>query len=83
MSDFKHELKQNIIKSLKLKVKPEDIINEDPLFNDGLGLDSIAALELLLMLEESYGIILDNPEEEKQIMYSIDTLAEFVKQHKK
>ena len=49
------ELKQRIIESLNLEeVKPEDIPNDDPLFGEGLGLDSIDALELIVMLKDKF-----------------------------
>jgi acyl carrier protein len=78
------ELKTEIIKSLKLEtVKPDDIKPESPLFVEGLGLDSIDALELIVMLEKKYGIKIETAEEGKKIMYSINTMAEYVTKNRK
>ena len=71
------ELKQEIIKVLNLEeMTPEDIDNEAPLFGEGLGLDSIDALELIVMIEKNYGIRLANPAEGKAIFQSVATIAE-------
>ena len=75
------ELKQMIIESLELEeISPEDIIDGEPLFGEGLGLDSIDALELGMALKRKYNITLSsNKEENKKYFYSVDTLAEFVR----
>ena len=74
------ELKEALIEALNLEdVTPDEIDNEAPLFGDeGLGLDSIDALEIILVLERNYGIRIANPAEGKSIFYSIRTLAEFI-----
>ena len=71
------EVKGKLIEELNLEeITPEDIDNEAPLFGDeGLGLDSIDALEIILILEREYGIKIENPSEGKQIFYSVRTLA--------
>ena len=62
-----NELKTRIIEALKLAdLKPEDIDADAPLFGEGLGLDSIDALELMLLLEKNYGIKLKNPAEARR-----------------
>ncbi|MEG2494015.1 MAG: phosphopantetheine-binding protein, partial [Rikenellaceae bacterium] len=61
----------------------EEIDNKAPLFGDGLGLDSIDALEIILILEKSYGIRLENPSKAKEIFFSIDTLADFISTNRK
>lgn len=74
-----NELKTKIIEALKLAdLKPEDIDTDAPLFGDGLGLDSIDALELMLLLEKNYGIRLKNPAEGKEVFKSVRTMAEYV-----
>ena len=74
-----NELKTKIIEALKLDgIKPEDIDTDAPLFGDGLGLDSIDALELMLLLEKNYGIRLKNPAEGKEVFKSVRTMAEYV-----
>lgn len=79
--ELKNELKKLIIESLTLEeITPEDIINSEPLFGEGLGLDSIDALELGMALKKKYNITLENDKEENQkYFYSIDTLADFVR----
>jgi len=75
-----NELKTKIIEALKLvDLKPEDIDADAPLFGEGLGLDSIDALELMLLLEKSYGIKLKNPAEGKEVFKSVRTMAEYIK----
>jgi acyl carrier protein len=77
-------LKEQIIETLNLEeITPADIENDAPLFGDGLGLDSIDALELILLLERQYGIHIENPTEARPIFASISTLAEFVHNNKK
>lgn len=74
-----NELKTKIIEALKLAdLKPEDIDTDAPLFGEGLGLDSIDALELMLLLEKNYGIRLKNPAEGKEVFKSVRTMAEYV-----
>lgn len=74
------ELKEALIESLNLEdITPDEIDNEAPLFGDeGLGLDSIDALEIILILERNYGIRIANPAEGKSIFYSVCTLADFI-----
>ncbi len=80
MEELVLELKKQIIEGLNLEdVQPEDIENDAPLFGEGLGLDSIDALELIVMMEKSYGIKIKDPSAGKEIFKSINTMAEFVK----
>lgn len=73
------DLKKYIIEELNLEdLTPEDIDAEAPLFGSGLGLDSIDALEIILILEKYYGIKLANSVEVKPIFYSVKTLAEYI-----
>lgn len=84
MEALKTELKEHIIEQMNLEdVQVGDIVDSEPLFGDGLGLDSIDALELIVMLETHYGIKVANPEEGKVIFESINSLAEFVDANKK
>jgi len=83
MDELINELKKKITEQLNLEdVKPEDIDPKAPLFGSGLGLDSIDALELIVLLEKNYGLKLDNPEEGKHIFHSIQSMAEFISAHK-
>ncbi|MCC8036377.1 MAG: phosphopantetheine-binding protein [Rikenellaceae bacterium] len=79
MEKLMQELKERLIEALNLEeITPEDIDNEAPLFGEGLGLDSIDALEIILILEKDYGIRLENPAEAKPIFYSVKTLADYI-----
>lgn len=79
MEALKQELKEKIIAVLNLEdISPEDINDNDALFGDGLGLDSIDALELIVMLDKDYGIKLVDPKEGKSIFQSIDTMAKYI-----
>ena len=72
-------LKEQIIDALNLEeITPEDIDNEAPLFGEGLGLDSIDALELIVILDKFYGIKLANPAEGKAIFKNISTIADYI-----
>ena len=65
------------------EMTPEDIDTDAPLFGDGLGLDSIDALELIVLLEKKYGIKLENSAEGKSIFKKVRTIAEYVSEHRK
>ncbi|MBO4602691.1 MAG: acyl carrier protein [Salinivirgaceae bacterium] len=85
MEELIEKLKGELIAELNLEeIKPADIDAEAPLFGDGgLGLDSIDALEIILILERNYGIKIDNPAQGKEIFYSVKTLAEYITAHQK
>ena len=78
------ELKQKVIDVLNLEELSAEEINENtPLFGaDGLGLDSLDALELLVLLATDYGIRLSDPKQGKEIFYSIATMAEYIQKHR-
>ena len=83
MEELKLQLKQQIIEALNLEdVRPADIENDAPLFGDGLGLDSIDALELIMILDKNYGIKFASKSESKEALLSIDAMAEYVSQHR-
>lgn len=83
MEQLTLKLKEEIIEVLNLEdVKPEDIDNDAPLFGEGLGLDSVDALELIVLLEKNYGIKLDNPDMYKGIFKSVKVMAEYVAEHR-
>ena len=76
------DLKAQIIAQLNLQdVKPEDIADDHPLFKEGLGLDSIDALELIVLLQQHYKIKLSNAEEGPKVFYSVKTMAEYITAH--
>ena len=79
MEELIQNLKEQLIEALNLEeITPDDIDAEAPLFGDGLGLDSIDALEIILILEKNYGIRLENTAEAKPHFYSVKTLAEYI-----
>ena len=79
MEDLILELKEKIIDALNLEeMTPEEIKTDEALFGGGLGLDSIDALEIIVLLEKNYGIKLANPSEGKVIFKSVRTIAEYV-----
>ncbi|MDR2011304.1 MAG: phosphopantetheine-binding protein [Bacteroidales bacterium] len=83
MEELILELKKEIIEVLNLEgVKPEDIDNNSPLFVDGLGLDSIDALELIVLMEKNYGIKLANAAEGREIFKSVSVMAEYIEKNR-
>ena len=84
MEELILELKQQIIEALNLEeMTPDEIDADAPLFGDGLGLDSIDALELIVLMEKRYGIKLASPTEGKSIFKSVRTIAEYVNENRK
>jgi len=80
MEDLKEELKKQLIEQLNLEeISPADIDDDTLLFSDkGLGLDSIDALELIVLLEKYHGIQVTKPEEGKEVFRSINSMAEYI-----
>ena len=77
------ELKKLIINTLKLEdISPDDIEADAPLFGEGLGLDSIDALELVVALEKTYNVFIPDSEVGKKVFRSVNALADFVKTHR-
>ncbi|WP_255406408.1 phosphopantetheine-binding protein [Prevotella sp. KH2C16] len=83
--ELQEELKTKILKALNLEeLKPEDVDNDAPLFGeDGIGLDSIDALELIVLLEKDYGIRIKDPKAGKEIFKSIHVMADYVAANRK
>ena len=82
MNELIADLKKQIIEALNLKhLKPEDIGDDQPLFVEGLGLDSIDALELIVLLQQQYNIKLTNPQDGSKIFKSVKSIAELIQQH--
>ncbi|HXD92890.1 MAG TPA: phosphopantetheine-binding protein [Bacteroidia bacterium] len=81
--NLKHQLKEQIIQFLNLTtVKPEDIKDDQPLFGEGLGLDSIDSLELIALLERIYGIKINDPKEGRKILVDVNTMVAYIQQHR-
>jgi len=84
MDELILKLKKEVIEQLNLEdVTPDDINPDSPLFGEGLGLDSIDALELIVLLEKNYGIKIEDPKDGKKIFFSIRSMAEYITEHKK
>jgi acyl carrier protein len=84
MSELKENLKRQIVEQLNLKdIRPEDIGDDQPLFVEGLGLDSIDALELIVLLQQHYGIKLARAEEGPVVFRSVNSMAEYIMANKK
>ncbi|HET8572474.1 MAG TPA: phosphopantetheine-binding protein [Edaphocola sp.] len=84
MDNFKHTLKQQIIEALNLQgMQPEQLEDAAPLFGEGLGLDSIDSLELMVLMERHYGIKLEDAREGKKVLQSVDSMADYIQQYRK
>lgn len=84
MEELKLKLKEQIIEALNLEeITPEEIGDDMPLFGEGLNLDSIDALEIIIILDKNYGIRFDNPADAKPVFQSIGTLAAYIQNHGK
>ncbi len=82
MDKLMADLKEQNIAQLNLQdMKPEDIGNDQPLFLEGLGLDSIDALELIVLLQQQYKIKLPNAEDGPKVFRSVRTMAEYIMAH--
>ena len=81
MSEPLHaQIKEAIVRSLRLPITAEEIGDQTPLFGpDGLGLDSVDVLELVLELERSFGVTIENQDTGMQALRSVETIAEFVR----
>lgn len=83
MEEMILKLKQEIIEVLNLEdVQPSDIDNDAPLFGEGLGLDSIDALELIVLMEKNYGIKLQDPAKGKEIFKSVNVMADYIEKNR-
>lgn len=77
------EIKQAIIRSLRLPITVEEIGDEVPLFGEGLGLDSIDVLELVLELERSFGVSIADEATGARVLRTVNTIAEYVEANRK
>jgi len=79
MEELVNKLKAQIIEQLNLEdVNPDEVKATDSLFDGGLGLDSIDALELIVLLDKDYGVKVASPEEGKEAFESLETMAKFI-----
>lgn len=83
MEELIATLKQQIIDALNLEeVTPDNLDADAPLFVDGLGLDSIDALELIVLMEKNYGIKMSDPAKSKEVFKSVRTMAQYISENR-
>jgi acyl carrier protein len=76
---LKQQLKKQIIQFLNLTpLTPEEIKDDEPLFGDGLGLDSIDSLELIVLLKKEYGIDIKDPKEGRKALVDVNTMVDYI-----
>ena len=78
LDTLKAEIKQAIVRSLRLPITPEEIGDSTSLFNEGLGLDSIDVLELVLEIERSFGVAITDEQTGMKALRSVDTIADYI-----
>ena len=82
-AELKQQLKKQIVEFLNLlSVKPDDIKDDEPLFGEGLGLDSIDSIELIVLLNREYGIVIEDPKEGRKILVDLNTMADYIEKHR-
>ena len=72
------QVKTAIVRCLRMPIKPEEIMNDMPLFDEGLGLDSIDALEIVLELQRSFGVEITDEQVGKRVLRSVGTIVQFI-----
>jgi acyl carrier protein len=83
LQDLKQSLKVQIIESLNLQgMTPDEIDDNAALFGDGLGLDSIDSLELMVLLERNYGIKIEDAREGRKAMESVNAMTQYISEHR-
>jgi acyl carrier protein len=82
-AELKQQLKEQIVAFLNLThIKPEDIKDEEPLFGEGLGLDSIDSIELIVLFSREYGINIQDPKEGRKVLVNINTMVSYIEKHR-
>lgn len=84
LAEIKSKLKQLLVTNLSLEdIKPEEIKDDEILFGEGLGLDSLDAVEIVVLLQRNFGLEVKDMEKGREIFYSLDTLAKYIQQNQK
>jgi len=80
---LKQQLKKQIVEFLNLlSVNPDDIKDDEPLFGEGLGLDSIDSIELIVLRNREYGVVIEDRKEGRKILVDINTMANYIEKHR-
>ncbi|MGI6354740.1 MAG: acyl carrier protein [Lentisphaerae bacterium] len=80
-ANFRREFKANLIEWLQIEDKtPDDIVDDEPLFGEGLGLDSLDAVEIVIMLQRKYNINQREVDEKREVFTTFATLSDFVQE---
>ena len=83
-TELKEQLKRQIIQFLNLTdLTPADIKDNEPLFGEGLGLDSIDSLEMIVLMKKEYGIDIRDPREGRKVLVDVATMADYIEEHGK
>lgn len=83
IQELKQQLKKQIIEFLNLTpLTPEEIKDDQPLFGEGLGLDSIDSLELIVLLKREYGITIQDPKEGRKVLVDINTIVDYISKYR-
>ena len=77
-ADLRMKIKDMLVERLRLKISPDEIGDDQPLFGDGLGLDSIDVLEVVAGIEKLFGVSIKTQEEGEKVLQNVDTIAQFL-----
>lgn len=82
-AELKKQLKKQIVEFLNLTtINPDDIKDDEPLFGEGLGLDSIDSIELIVLLSREYGITIQDPKEGRKVLVDINTMVDYIEKNR-